>query len=129
MDVWRIRQGGYIAVMSAVVLSVVLMALSVRLSVAGLSTKWASVYHEGRARAQFLVYSCIDVARLFVAQHSSYGDVYTVPVGDEECTIAFVQRDGQYIVVDSSAQVSESLLGVRVSIDTHSPTYEWHIVR
>lgn len=84
---------GFIALVSAIVISLVLIGLSIAASSSQFVARFGLMDHELQAQSTLLAQSCGNVALLRIAQNYTYapasgGDV--VSVGDDQCTIVSV---------------------------------------
>ncbi len=93
-------QSGYIALMSAVIISLVLSGLSWSTSVGGFRTRIGMLDHEFQNQSRTLAQSCRDIALLRLAQNYFYlpapsGDVETIGTDGDTCTIADVIHENE----------------------------------
>lgn len=83
-------QGGFIALVSAIIIAVVLITLVVAVSFAGFFGRFDIFDSEIKEVSQGLAEACIETAILKHAQDNSYAGGDTILVGDETCDILSV---------------------------------------
>ena len=86
----RRTQEGFIALMSAIIISIILMTMVLTVSTSSFYARFDALGTEGKRESLGLAEGCINVALLRLAQNALYqpalsGDI--VAVGDEHCTI------------------------------------------
>src|SRR3989338_9629330 len=90
------KNQGYIALISTIVISLILLALTANMSTAGFYVRFNSLDSEYKRISLGLAESCVHAALLKLAKNNTYappsgGEI--VSVGSEECTIVEVIPD------------------------------------
>ena len=84
---------GYIALISVIIISVLLLTITFSLSLSGFFSRFNILDTEFKKRSVALAEACGDTALLKLAASSSISTPLTVPVGSDNCTISSVQFD------------------------------------
>lgn len=108
---------GMIALMSAIILSVILLMLAVTLSFTGLNNRFNVLDSEVKEYSSTLADACIDVALLGFAQNSSYaGNINTI-VGGDTCYVGPVTTIGSQKIFKTRGIHSNFYTNLKVVID------------
>lgn len=113
-------QKGYIALMSAVVISVLLIAITVTVGFNEFFTRFNILDSESKERSKSLAEACVDVAILDSAKRIYYGIPKEIPVGPtsaDKCMIISSQPAGSETVIKSQAEINKAYTNLKVSID------------
>lgn len=111
---------GFIALISVLILSVVLLAAVVSLSQYGVTTRYALLDLERKAESETLASACIEVARIAVMNDPSYsvafppGITLTVGTSTKLCKIETVSGG----VVKVSASSTDAVTNLKATINT-----------
>ena len=81
------KHGGYIALMSVIIISLMLLALVAVLSTSGYFSRFNVLAAEYKRISLGLAESCVNVALLEIAKDPTYAGNETIPVGVNECNI------------------------------------------
>jgi hypothetical protein len=90
------KNGGYIALMSAIIISILLMTLSVTLSMTGFFARFDVLNSEYKERSIALAEGCVDMAMIKIAGDSNYSPIVggeVVSIGTDTCRIVSVTKD------------------------------------
>lgn len=114
-----VTQNGYIALMSAIIISVVLVMLSVSVSTAGFYSRFNVVEFEYKQRSSALAEGCINSALLKLAQNPAYVPTAggeTIFIGTDSCTILSVTTTAGQITIQSKATFQQAVTNVQVVV-------------
>ena len=84
------NESGYIALMSVIIISLILLAFTAVLSMSGYFSRFNALAGEYKRVSLGLAESCVNVALLKIAQNPNYTGDETVPVGTNNCNIKLV---------------------------------------
>lgn len=112
----RHKEQGYVALVAAVILTLVILTLSVTASISGYFNRFNIVASYAKERSSSVARSCIETARLKVIQSSSYGGNENVSVGAHQCMIYPIETNGSQKTVKAKAIVERSVTNLRVVI-------------
>lgn len=84
---------GFIALMSAIFISVILLLIASSGSFTGLYGRFNALDSELKERSSALAEACVDTARINLANDSTYTGSQSVALGESVCTIGPVQNN------------------------------------
>lgn len=88
---------GFIALISVLVLSVILLAAVISLAQYGISSRYALLDLENKTISEELARSCVQVARIAVFNDNLYETTnHIIPVGDFRCEIKNISANTPY---------------------------------
>ncbi len=90
----RKKESGFIALISSIIISAVLVAVVFSLSFSGFFTRFNLLDSEYKERSYELAYACFNVAVLRLASDSGYLGNETVTVGADTCQIRTITTPG-----------------------------------
>ncbi len=112
---------GFIALISVLMLSVILLAGVVSLAQYGITSRYALLALEKKEISQSLAEACLQVARIAIVNDPSY--VVTnkqVAIDSAWCTIVSIDASGSNSVVKASASSSKATTNLRAEINKTS---------
>ena len=110
---------GYITLMSAIIISALLLAITVSLGFNGLFGRLNIVDSESKERSSALAQACADKEILNLAKEVSYTN--PVQVGSDQCTIVSVAVDVPSVgqtTIQTQAVINKSYTDLQVIIDS-----------
>lgn len=110
---------GYVALMSALIVSVVLVVLSVSISTAGLYARFDAADAEYKQRSSYLAESCIAAALVNIDQNAAYVPTAggeTLFVGDDTCTLVSVITSGGQVIIESKGTFRDAVTNLKVVV-------------
>lgn len=93
---------GYIAIISVIIISMVLLTTTITLSLTGFLNRFNILEGEAKEISVGLASACIESARIKIARDSGYSPPVggeLIAVGDNECTIVSVTGNGSVVRV------------------------------
>ncbi|PIR37991.1 MAG: hypothetical protein COV34_02800 [Candidatus Zambryskibacteria bacterium CG10_big_fil_rev_8_21_14_0_10_42_12] len=121
------KQSGFVALMTAIVLSLIIILITATLNQSGFFARYIALDSEYKEMSVALAEACIDNAILRIISDETYGGNETLRVGDEICTIRPVQIDapsaGMY-TIETQAAFNEATTNLRVVIDGNDYSIE-----
>lgn len=87
------NNNGFVALMSAIVIAILLLSITLTLSFTGFFARFNVLDTEYKKLSVSLAEACADTALLKFSQDSAYIGGETIEVGDYECTITSVEED------------------------------------
>ena len=116
----RSTESGFIAIISVIIISAVLMAISFNLSYSGFFARSNVADGEFKQRSGGLAEACIENARIKIAADAAYAGGETVAIGSESCTIMSVTTAGTIKTIKSTASVMGTTTNLQVAVDGQS---------
>ena len=102
------KKDGYIALMSAVVIAVLLTVVVFVVSFQGFLTRMIVLDSEAKEIANYLAEACVAAAILKIAENSKYPGGETIAVGKKQCYIRLIKEEGSQKIVEVQASSSVS---------------------
>ena len=115
------KQSGYIALMSAIIISALLLLLAVTVSLTGFLSRSNELDAEYKQRSLNLAQGCAQVALLHLAQDPTNTTVSDVNIGDDKCSIISIQPNtpasGQ-TTIQTKAEFQTAVTNLRFIINS-----------
>lgn len=119
-------KSGFIALMSAIIISVLLLAITVSLGFAGFFTRFNILDSESKERSMALAEGCVDMAVLKLTQDPYYNPVNeVVTIGGQQCTIVSLAIFGNQIIIRTQAVVNKAYTNLVVTVDDDFAIISW----
>ena len=112
-----VRQHGYIALISAIIIAAILVVISVSLSITGFLSRFDVVETEYKARSSALAEGCVNQALLNLAQGINGIATGTVPIGTDSCTIISVVTAAGQITIQTKGSYQEAVTNLQVVVN------------
>jgi hypothetical protein len=113
----RQKNKGFIALMSAIIISVILLLIATNLSFVGFYSRFNILESEMKERSSALADACVDVALIGFAQNPSYSGNTNVNIGSDTCFISLVTDDGSEKVFVTRGIFSNTYTNLKVRVD------------
>ena len=113
-------ESGFIALMSAIIVSAVILVVTVTLSYSSFFTRYNLLDSEFKDRSAALAEGCVDMALLKLAVDPSYSGNETVNIGSESCQIRPVLTSGSNKIIETQASFQNAFTNLRVTIDQNT---------
>lgn len=116
-----IKQDGFMALMSAIIISILLLAISLTVSLTGFFSRFNIVDSEFKQRSMTLAEACVDAALLNFAKDPSYNPSNeSVTIGSDQCKIIAKIVLGAETTFRTQAIVNKSYTNLQVTVHTVS---------
>ncbi|OHA97913.1 MAG: hypothetical protein A3E02_02435 [Candidatus Zambryskibacteria bacterium RIFCSPHIGHO2_12_FULL_38_34] len=114
-------ESGFVALMSAIILSVILLLVTTSLSFSGFSSRLDILNSEYKERSSSLAEACVDAAILKLAASPTYsGGPPDVDVGTDKCTIEVFNPSSDPIIIKTKGTFQNAVTNLRITIDKTS---------
>lgn len=110
---------GYIALVSAIIMTVILILVSIVISHSSFGGRFDSQILESKDKSYNLARGCLDHAKLKLAQGSYSGDE-VIAVGTDFCAIDPISIESGNTIITSKATVGNTTTQLKLTVD--SPT-------
>lgn len=107
-------QSGFIALITAIVLSVVLIIISIALNRVGFLTRAETLDAEYKMRSQALSEACADLTLLKLTTNPSYSGNETLSVGADSCNIFTFDPSTNPIVFETIATFQQATTHLQI---------------
>ena len=114
-------QEGYIALVSAIVISILLISITVIIGMNNFFARFNILDSESKERSLALAEGCADEAIFKINEDASYNPSNeVVPVGSDSCTIVSVQADTPSVgetTIKTQATINKSYTNLKVIVN------------
>jgi hypothetical protein len=120
------KQNGFIALISAIIISVLLLTITVTLGMTGIMSRFNILDSESKERSIALAEACADKAIFNLAQ--SVISPSTISVGSDSCSIVSVNSStplANQTTIKTQAIINRSYTNLLVVIDTDFKILSW----
>lgn len=127
---YKLEQG-YIALVSAIVISFLLITITVSLGLSGFFGRFDILDSESKERSSALTEACIDTAILKLAENINYSltpDDHAIPVEGDTCNIVSISPNPTRtfpITIQTQACINKSVTNLSVIIDSNFDITSW----
>lgn len=115
-------QKGFIALISVIVMSVVLLTTTLSLAQFGIAGRFFILDLENKQGSRKLAEACAYIARIRVYNDPMYTlarhDALTIPIDTTSCTILSVTHTGHESTIETKGVRGNSVTNLRVVVDT-----------
>ncbi len=108
---------GYIAISTAIILSILILAVAIALGSSHLFTRFNVTDFEDKHISYSAARSCLDQALLKLANDSTYAGNESFTVGSDTCTLQTITASGANKVIGSRAQINGATTDLRLTVD------------
>jgi hypothetical protein len=115
---------GFIALISIIIISVMLLATTLSLAQFGIASRYFILDLENKRVSEKLAEACVQVARINVYNDFSYSVLRPgtkTNIGGKECVIASVSSG----TIEAQATSSNSITNLRVKVNSNGDFTEW----
>ena len=121
--------GGFAALISVIISSVILLLIATTLSMTGFSGRLNILDSEYKERSLALAEACIDTALLRLTQNSNYLGNESVSVGGDTCNIRVIDPNPDPIILETTATYQKAVTNLRVQVSkTNLSVKSWQEV-
>jgi hypothetical protein len=112
------NERGFIALISVIIISVVLLATTIALAQFGIASRYFILHLEQKAVSEKLADACVHIARIMVYNDpkTDFDAAVSYPIGDEECSIVSITPDGDESIVEARGVVGDAVTNYSVVI-------------
>lgn len=109
---------GYIAITTTIILSLVMLALALTIGSTTLSARLNSVDLASKRLSYFVARSCLDYARLKLAESGNYAGNETRTIGQHQCTIQPIETESLNKIIKARAQVKNAITNLKLIVNS-----------
>jgi len=114
------NNGGYIALISAILISVSLLVMVVAVSFEGFYSRFSVLESEQKEISAYLAESCVNTAILKISQNEDYTGGETILIGGHNCKIVNVDKSGSFNekrIIQTQGSMGAAFTNLQVQID------------
>jgi hypothetical protein len=109
------NQSGYIALVSSIIISILLLMVTFAISSSNLSGRFNVLNAEFKERSLALAEACVDTALLKLAQNQSYSGNENIFVGNDQCSILAVETLSGQKIIKTKAIFQNSVTNLKIT--------------
>lgn len=121
------KNKGFVALISIIIISVVLLATTLSLAQFGIANRFFILDLENKRVSEKLAEACVHIARISVYNNPAYvfesANARTIPIDTLTCTINSISRDNNESTVVVTATQNDSITHYKVVIDNTNGTF------
>jgi len=110
----QFASGGYIAIVSTLIISILLMTVVFATSYSGFVGRFNVLNTEFKERSSALAEACVDTALLKLSQNSSYSGNENISVGSDSCSILAIESPTGQKIIKTKAIFQNSVTNLKV---------------
>jgi len=107
---------GYIAITTAIILSIVTMSVAISLGSSNLLTRFNFVAFNNKQTTYFVARSCLSHALLQLVKNISYAGNENVNVSSYQCSIQAVETSGPNKIIKAKSQISGATTNLKLTV-------------
>jgi len=124
------QQSGFIALISAIIISVLLLIIAVTIGMTGIFGRFNILDSESKERSSALAEACADMAILKLSGNKDYvlidPDDHNIPVGSDTCDIYALSTPRTFpITIQTRGVINKSYTNLIVVIDSDFTIVSW----
>jgi hypothetical protein len=112
------KNKGFLALMSAIIISVILLLIATNLSFVGFYTRFNILDTEMKERSSALADSCIDAAQVKLTENSSYAGNVSINVSENTCFIGPITISGTEKIFTARGIFGNSYTNLKVHLNS-----------
>ena len=113
------NQDGFLALMSAIIIVLVLLMITSTLSLTGFFNRFNILDSESKERSFAAAEACGDVALLRLFSNPSYlGNNEVVDVGSDQCMVVSVTTSGSEKTIMTKADINGSVTNIKIVVNS-----------
>lgn len=113
----RQNSGGFIALVSAIIISATLIAIVLSLNLSSFFTRFNILDSENKRRSEFLAEICLDTARMNLEEDKTYVGNEKIMEGGDSCRVCSVQISSGAIEIQTRASVGYAYTNLKAILN------------
>lgn len=116
---------GFIALMSAVVISATLLLLAAGIGLSGIYDRFDQLDSELKERSNALAEACVDVALLQLSSNPNFNSPTMVALPPHQCFMGNFSANGGLVTFETQASSSNYFTNLKVTYSTNHAVSSW----
>lgn len=108
---------GYIAIISAIVISILIMGFVFAVSFSGFFNRFNILDSSLKEIANGLAEACAETALLKLAENSNYGGNENIAIGNEQCSILPLETAGNQKIIKTKAIIQKAVANFKIIVN------------
>lgn len=113
-------KAGYIAITTSLILSLVMLILAISIGSSTLLTRYNTVDFSNKRASHYAAFSCLEYARLKLAESASYAGNATTSAGTYQCYILSVEISGANKIIKSRSIVGGATTNLKLTVNSNT---------
>lgn len=109
---------GYIAITTAIILSVIILLVAISLGASNLLTRFNFVAFNNKQTTYFVARSCLSHALLQLVKNISYAGSESVNAGSYQCSIQPIETSGSNKIIKARSQINGATTNLKLTVTT-----------
>lgn len=109
---------GYIALTSAVIISILIMSFVFAVSFSGFFSRFNILDSSLKEMANSLAEACAETALLKLAENSAYAGNENIDIGGNQCAILPLETAGGQKIIKTKADIQKAVANLKVVVDS-----------
>ncbi len=109
------NQSGYIALVSSIIISILLLAVTFTVSSNNFSGRFNVLNAEFKERSLALAEACVDTALLKLAQNPFYSGNENISVGNDQCSVLPIETPSGQKIIKTKAIFQSSVTNLKIT--------------
>lgn len=122
------RQDGYIAVVTALIFTAVVLTAVFSVATSGLISRTGKVQFANKGASYAAARACIDRARLQLFQSPAYTGNETINIYDYQCSILAIEISGNNKIIKTMSSVLGATSNLKLTVDNNLATVSFEEV-
>ncbi len=114
----RMSQSGYIALISSIIISILVLGIALAISSAGYFSRFDILKNEFKERSSALAEACVDTALLKLAQNQSYNGNENIGIGNDQCSILPIEIASGQKIIKTKASFRNAVTNLKVTVNS-----------
>lgn len=111
-------QGGYIAIMSSIIISLMMMLIALSLGSASLFTRLNVVDFSNKQLSYFIARSCLNDALFKLADSASYTGNETLTISSRTCVLSTITTSAPNKIIQAKAIVEGATTNLKLTVNS-----------
>jgi hypothetical protein len=114
------KHSGYIALISAIIISALLMMTLQVASLSGFFARFNALDSESKEISAYAAEGCVRITLLKLAEDFDYAGNENQLIGSRPCKISVIETIGNYKIIESQSIINSTYTNLRVRIDKNT---------
>ncbi|MBI5306373.1 hypothetical protein HZB04_02215 [Candidatus Wolfebacteria bacterium] len=111
----NLKQRGYIALTSAIIISGLIMLISLALSFSSVSNRFDILGAEFKKNSRALSEACAETALLKLAQNSAYAGNKNIQIASSSCSILAIESSGGQKIIKTKTNLQNFITNLKIT--------------
>ena len=112
------HNNGYIAITSAIVISILIMSFVFAVSFSGFFNRFNILDSSLKETTNSLAEACVETALLKLAENSAYSGNENINIDGEQCVILPIETGGGQKIIKAKAVIKEIVTNLKVAVNS-----------